>query len=49
VTIIEVSDSFASRAFAEEIIGWKRFKPKDNLPAILLGIAIVCPPFIFLV
>jgi hypothetical protein len=47
VTIIEVSDSFASRAFAADIIGWKRFSPSDNLPAILVGIAIELSSFYF--
>jgi len=40
VTIIEVSDSFTSRDFAEESIGWKRFNPFDRRSATLAGIAI---------
>jgi hypothetical protein len=40
VTIIEVSDSLTSRAFAFKRIGWNRFKPDERRSATFTGIAI---------
>ena len=43
VTIIDVSDSFTSRAFADCSTGWNRFKPADNLSATFAGAGIMTP------